>query len=449
VKFTLSSKNIAAILLTATIAACAIKKDTKHEPEPPAPEAIEQTERADQPIEPVAPTAEIEEKSLKTPQSKTEDSKPPKEQTKKEGGREQALFAEDKEYLTQFGITSIEHLRLASWDDVSGWQTDKTSEAWPAFIQSCNALKKKLRWEKYCAIAFDTKEPSDAFVKSFFEKNFHVYQSRQSDGSQDGMITGYYEPLLNGSLTQSRKYPYPLYAPPNDLIKLDPDKNPDFARFRGRVRKENGKFTPYYTRSEIENGTAPMKGKEIAWVDNDVERFFLQIQGSGRIQLESGEVIRVGFADTNGHAYKSIGKILVDRGELKLSNASMQGIKAWAAANPKKLRPLLNENPSYVFFKIMPNTGEGPRGSLGVPISPRRSIAVDDRYVPLGSPVFISTTWPNSADSLSRLMMAQDKGGAIKGPVRADFFWGFGEDAAIFAGKMKQPLRVWVLIPNP
>ncbi|MEK9873886.1 MAG: MltA domain-containing protein [Betaproteobacteria bacterium] len=127
----------------------------------------------------------------------------------------------------------------------------------------------------------------------------------------------------------------------------------------------------------------------------------------------------------------------------------MQGIKAWAAANPKKLRPLLNENPSYVFFKIMPNTGEGPKGSLGVPISPRRSIAVDDRYVPLGSPVFISTTWPNSADSLSRLMMAQDKGGAIKGPVRADFFWGFGEDAATFAGKMKQPLRVWILIPNP
>ncbi|MEL0071193.1 MAG: MltA domain-containing protein, partial [Betaproteobacteria bacterium] len=288
-KFTLSSKNIAAILLTATIAACAIKRDTNQEPEPATPEVIDQTEEADQSVEAVAPTAEIEEKSLETPQSKTQNSKPPKEQTKKEVAKDRSLLTEDQEYLTQFGITSIEHLRVASWDDVPDWQTDKTSEAWPAFIQSCNALKKKPRWEKYCAIAFNTKNPSDDFVKSFFEKNFHVYQSHQSDGSQDGMITGYYEPLLNGSLSKSRKYPYPLYAPPNDLIKLDPDKNPDFARFRGRVRKENGKFIPYYTRSEIENGIAPMKGKEIAWVDNDVERFFLQIQGSGRIQLESGE----------------------------------------------------------------------------------------------------------------------------------------------------------------
>ena len=171
-KFTLSSKNIAAILLTAIIvAACAIKKDAKHEPEPPTPEVIEQTERA---IEPVAPKPDIEEKSLKTPESKTEDSKPPKEQTKKEVGKERALLTEDKEYLNQFGITSMEHLQVASWDDVPGWQTDKTSEAWPAFIQSCNALKKKPRWEKYCATAFKIKAPSDDFVKSFFEKNFHV-----------------------------------------------------------------------------------------------------------------------------------------------------------------------------------------------------------------------------------------------------------------------------------
>jgi len=188
-------------------------------------------------------------------------------------------------------------------------------------------------------------------------------------------------------------------------------------------------------------------------VDDAVELFFLQIQGSGRVKLPDGSMVRVGYADQNGHPYQSVGRLLVERGELKLEQASMQGIQAWARANPAKLNDLLNANPSYVFFREMPvaapKNGEpdGPLGALGVPLSPGRSIAVDPRHVPLGAPVFLATTQPNSAAPLNRLMLAQDTGGAIRGVVRADFFWGFGAEAGNQAGRMKQSGQMWVLLP--
>ena len=212
-----------------------------------------------------------------------------------------------------------------------------------------------------------------------------------------------------------------------------------------------------------------MAGKEIAWVDDAIEAFFLQIQGSGRIQLESGELLRIGYADQNGHPYQSVGRYLIEQGELKPDEASMDGIKAWARANPSRLDEMLNANPSYVFFRELParagerdpaaegsgsttdepsGTANGPLGALGVPLTPRRSIAVDPRHIPLGAPVFLSTTWPNSEAPLARLMLAQDTGGAIRGPVRADFFWGFGAEAGTLAGKMRQPGMMWVLLPR-
>jgi membrane-bound lytic murein transglycosylase A len=165
------------------------------------------------------------------------------------------------------------------------------------------------------------------------------------------------------------------------------------------------------------------------------------------VQLDSGETIRVGYADQNGHPYRSIGRLLVERGELALEQASMQSIKAWGRANPDRLGELLNSNASYVFFRELPATANGPPGSLGVPLTARRSIAVDQRFVPLGAPVFIATTWPNTSRPLNRLMLAQDTGGAIRGAVRADFFWGYGEAAGREAGRMKQRLRMWVLLP--
>ena len=186
-------------------------------------------------------------------------------------------------------------------------------------------------------------------------------------------------------------------------------------------------------------------------MDDPVDLFFLQIQGSGRVQLPSGEVVRVGYADQNGQPYKSIGRYLVEQGELKLEDASMQGIKAWGAAHPSKLGALLDQNPSYVFFRELPSTAtgngsdaDGPVGALGVALTPERSIAVDPRFIPLGAPVFLATTWPGSARALARLVLAQDSGGAIRGAVRADYFWGYGDAAGAQAGRMRQRANVGI-----
>ena len=179
-----------------------------------------------------------------------------------------------------------------------------------------------------------------------------------------------------------------------------------------------------------------------------IELFFLQVQGSGRVELPDGRRVRVGYAEQNGHPYQSIGRWLVEKGELKLEQASMQGIQAWARANPKRLNELLNANPSFVFFRELPDSGGGPLGALGVPLTAGRSIAVDPRAIPLGAPVFLSTTQPLSEQPLQRLVMAQDTGGAIKGAVRADFFWGFGAEAGAQAGRMRQKGEMWALLPN-
>jgi membrane-bound lytic murein transglycosylase A len=223
---------------------------------------------------------------------------------------------------------------------------------------------------------------------------------------------------------------------------------PELASRRLRGRLQDGKLMPYLSRGEIEVRQSPLAGKELIWVDDIVDLFFLQIQGSGMIRLDNGEQVHVGYADQNGQPYQSIGKILIDRGELTADKASMQGIKDWARRNLDKLRDLLNSNPSYVFFRELPNGLSGPLGALGVPLAAERSIAVDPRYIPLGAPVFLSTTYPNTGKPLQRLMLAQDTGGAIKGAVRADFFWGAGNEAGRLAGAMKQPGRMWILLPK-
>ena len=216
----------------------------------------------------------------------------------------------------------------------------------------------------------------------------------------------------------------------------------------GPAALEGRRVVPYFNRAQIDEGSAAVAGKEIVWVEDAVELFFLQIQGSGRVKLDSGETIRLGYADQNGYPYRSIGRLLVDRGDLPLERASMQGIKAWAKQHPAKLQDLLNYNASYVFFRELPPDLPGPLGALGVPLTARRSIAVDARYIPLGAPVFLATTMPNSRQPLSRLMLAQDTGGAIRGAVRADFFWGFGDEAGALAGRMRQRGKMWVLLPN-
>ena len=349
------------------------------------------------------------------------------------------------ELLSIYGLKSHEHLVSMGWSQIPHWLNDDLVETLPALIQSCSALKKYAAWETVCN---NIPELSNLAVKDFYEDLFVPFKIINDDGSEVGLITGYYEPLLKGSRTQSERYPHPIYSAPDDLVSVDTDQHPTFKDYRGIARESAGRYIPYYTRKEIEEGLVNLSGKELFWVEDKVELFFLQIQGSGRIELEDGEIVRVGFAKSNGHPYRSIGRILVDRGDLPLSKASMQGIKNWGRENPTRLDDLLRQNPSYVFFRTLSGALDGPIGSLGVPLTPERSIAVDNRYVPAGFPVFIETTQPNSQQLLARLMYAQDKGGAIKGAIRADYFWGFGDEAGRLAGRMKQRVTMWVLIPK-
>ena len=332
-----------------------------------------------------------------------------------------------------------------------GWDKDNLREVWPAFLTSCEALVKKLDWKEPCQVASGVDAGSEKAVRTFFESFFVPYQVFNQDGSDTGMVTGYYEPLLRGARKRGGPYQIPLYKAPEDLLTIDLSAvYPELKNMRLRGRLVGNKVIPYPSRAEMAQSES-LAGKELVWVDDAVEAFFLQVQGSGRVRLaDSKETIRVAYADQNGHPYKSIGRYLVDKGEMTLDQASAQAIKTWFAANPARQAELLNANPSYVFFKeeklIDPN--KGPKGALGVPLTPQRSIAVDPQFIPLGAPVFLATTQPGKDATLQRLMMAQDTGGAIRNPVRADYFWGFGAEAGEKAGKMKQRGQMWALLPK-
>ena len=318
-------------------------------------------------------------------------------------------------------------------------------------MASCRGVASKPHgagWKRVCdlARAADGKPGHDP--RRFFESQLKPYAIQAADGNAGGLVTGYYEPLLRGSRTRSKGFEQPVRGVPEDLLTIDLSAIfPELKDKRVRGRLEGNKVVPYWSRAEIAARGDKLPSRTLLYVDDAVELFFLQVQGSGRVSLPDGTMARLSYADQNGYPYQSIGRVLVDRGELKLEEASMQGIQGWARANPGRLQELLNANPSYVFFREVPNSNEGPVGALGVPLTAERSIAVDPRSVPLGAPVFLATTRPNSSKPLNRLVLAQDTGGAIKGAVRADFFWGFGKEAGEQAGRMKQSGRMWVLLP--
>jgi membrane-bound lytic murein transglycosylase A len=348
-------------------------------------------------------------------------------------------------------VMPADYLRVVTFDQLPGWGEDDLTQVWPAFLASCEVMIRRPGWQEVCADARQLSVVDSAGLRNFFESRFLPHQVRNTDGSVSGTVTGYYEPLLRGSRTRGGSFQTPLYRPPIDLLTVDLGSvYPELKNMRLRGRLSGNKVVPYFTRAELmQKGLA--SGTELVWVDNPVDAFFLQVQGSGRVTLEeSKETIRMAYADQNGHPYKSIGRYLIERGDLKLEQASMQGIKAWAAANPHRLQELLNANPSFVFFKEekIIDPGKGPRGALGVPLTAQRSIAIDPQFIALGAPVFLSTTRPNSDSPMRQLMMAQDTGGAIRNPVRADFFWGFGDEAGELAGKMKQAGQMWVLLPK-
>jgi membrane-bound lytic murein transglycosylase A len=352
---------------------------------------------------------------------------------------------EDLAKIPDYGL-----LKKSDWSAIeSSFESDNVLLTWTAWLRSCSVLKQKDTWKKVCDLAEDIKEPSDENIKNYFKKYFNLYSATNMDGSDTGTITGYYQPILKGSKVKTSHYKVPLYTTPKDLITVDlSEVYPELKAKRLRGKLAGNKLIPYLSRAEIDGQGSPLAGNEIVWVEDPVEAFFLEIQGSGIIQLDNGEAMQIGYADQNGYPFKAIGSTLVQKKEITLAEASMEGIKNWARKNITKLREFLNMNASYVFFRKLPNDLPGPIGALGVSIEAERSVAIDPKFIPLGAPIFLSTTQPNTNEPLERLMVAQDTGGAIRGGVRADFYWGSGDEAGRKAGSMKQQGKIWILLPR-
>lgn len=320
------------------------------------------------------------------------------------------------------------------WTDLPGWQADRTSELWPALLRGCD--KPAPGWAGLCAAARVAPAPSgDTAAQAWLQQRLQPYRVEAADGALDGLITGYFEPLIEARRQPGGAFRVPLYAPPADVT----------------TRR------PYWTRQQIDSlpvAQASLRGREIAYVADPLDALVLQIQGSGRLSLTepdgSRKLVRVAFAGDNAHPYKSVGRWLIDQGQMRLDQASWQSIKAWAQRNPRRVNEMLWANPRVVFFREepLPDPQLGPKGAQAVPLTPGRSVAVDPQSVPYGSVLWLDTTEPLSSTPLRRAVMAQDTGSAIIGAVRADYFWGWGDAAEQQAGRMKQPLRMWVLWPR-
>jgi membrane-bound lytic murein transglycosylase A len=306
-------------------------------------------------------------------------------------------------------------------------------------------------WATACAHAQTVPDRDPEAARAFFEANFRPYAlSNTATNDPNGLFTGYYEPEVAGSLAPSAVYRTPLLGKPPDLMQVDLGAFAEDLKGRKIIgRVAGGALVPYFDRAQIEAGALSGERLEILWLADPVDAFVLQIQGSGRVRLPDARIVRVNYAAENGRPYVAIGRVLVDRGDLKLGAVTMPAIRAWLAAHPDQAATVMNQNPSYVFFSettgLRPD--QGPPGSLGANLTPGRSAAVDRRFIPLGAPLFVSTTDPLDGAPLRRLMIAEDTGGAIRGPVRADLFWGWDKDAATRAGLMKAQGNAWILLP--
>lgn len=350
---------------------------------------------------------------------------------------------------TDQSATSSQRVRV-EFSQIPGWSSDTLSQAMPAFNRSCQVLQKQDKWQNVCLQAKQIDVNNEQVVRNFFEQNFNAYQITKNQGETKGLATGYYEPLIKGSRTKKGIYQSPLCKPPSDFLIIDlASQYPKLKGMRLRGKLQGNRVVPYDTRGELENSDK-LKGYEIVWVE-PYDAYDLSVQGSGRVYIDdTGETIRVAYENQNGHPWRSIARYLIAQGELSRDQASSQRIRQWLKKHPKRRKEVFAADPSYVFFREekVEDVNIGPKGSLGVPLTPRRSIAVDPRYVALGTPVFVQTTMPGEQTPLEQLMMAQDTGGAIKGPIRADFFWGTGHSAGQIAGRMRQSLSVWVLEPK-
>lgn len=327
------------------------------------------------------------------------------------------------------------HLLESSFSKLPNWNSENYEEVLNSFVNSCQTKKTKKLYPGLCE---EAKLSNDA--KSFLEKQFTPYEVYTKDSQNEGLLTGYYEPQLFGSLKKSEKYKYPVYETPSDLISVDLSSiYPDLKKFRLRGKLEGNRIVPYYPRAESNGNNSEI----ICYVDSKIDLFFLEIQGSGRVKLDTDEVLFIGYDNQNGHKYRAIGRYLVKEGALKIEEVSLQSIRKWLDENPLRVDEVLNYNESVVYFK---QRKKAASGALGLELTPSRSIAVDRRYIPLGSMVYFNATIDEV--DIARMVMAQDTGGAIKGAVRADMFLGFGDDAMNTAGRLKSPLKLWVMLPK-
>lgn len=457
------------------------------------------------------------------------------------------------------------HFAPAAWKDLPGWKDDDLGEAWRVFAQGCSALAGRQEWTALCKRTA-LGAPSADQARAFFEQEFLLYEIRNPDGTADGVITGYYEPLLSGSRVRQEAYVYPVYGVPEDMLMLDVrlwpktlrdlriparvegrqvipmpgtdsskapylidvgDMKPDDRDKKLRLRLDGNRLVPYFSRAEIERQGLP-KAPVLAWVDDPVALYSMQIQGSGKVRLPDGRMLRLAYAEQNGHPFMPAGKpaggravksgvttrgLSVDLADGEVADEETEvaapaapmtrgarGVTppsgghpspevermierlagrapahgpaaAGSPARPSAQRPAvvleaakapppaprqasartlaaISADPSFVFFRQIPDGPGGPLGALGVPLTAGRSVAVDPRTTPLGFPVYLSTAATAGTEAVKRLVMAQDTGGAIRGAVRADYFWGFGADAYARAAAMKQNGRMWLLMPR-
>lgn len=366
------------------------------------------------------------------------------------------LTAPEPDYLT---------LTPVSYAELPGWSDDTLQGFVGALNRSCRVFMaqnpdrpvgpngrfgRAADWAGVCNQAAALPENiSGAPLRTFLQQAFTPLAARNGRRDQ-GKFTGYYEPELRGSLRQQGVYQVALLRAPNDLVSVNLGEfNLQWRGQRIAGRVKDGKLRPLQARAEITAGALDAENLELLYVDDPVDAFFLHIQGSGRVRLDDGRVIRLGYAGQNGHPYVAIGKTLVQSGAIRREDISMQSIRAWLAAHPTERDAVLAGNPSYVFFRVLEggDPALGPPGAQNVPLTPGRSLAVDPDFHALGVPVWLDSVTPDG-DVLQRLMVAQDTGGAIRGPVRGDVFWGFGEQAAENAGRMNSAGRMYILLPR-
>jgi membrane-bound lytic murein transglycosylase A len=366
-------------------------------------------------------------------------------------------------------------LSPVTFADLPGWAQDRPAEALPVFLAGCGELADAAKgqplggqglaatlggppaaWQPACAAGALVRPGDDAAARAYFEAYFQPYavadRTAPAGSRQQARFTGYFDPEVRGSRVPGGPYRSPLLGRPPDLVQVS--LGTFAADLKGRSiagRVQDGRLVPYYDRAEIESGVLARRRLELVWLTDPVDVFMLQVQGSGRVDLPDGHVVRVTYAGQNGLPYVPIGRVLADRGQIPLDQVSLASIRAWLEQHPAQADEVMDRNPSYVFFREVTDLrpDQGPPGALGVPLVPLRSLAVDRAFIPLGAPVFIATTDPVTGAPLQRLMLAQDLGGAIKGPARADIFFGWGRAAEDRAGRMRAEGHEFLLLPRP